>query len=151
MRKNPQVWLASYHGLGIDLRSPIYRILGYWIPGVVHSSDLMIGWANYYSRKFNLATTPSEELYLKHNQWVRDIVPEGQLLEYQPSMGWGPLSEFLDRPEPDVPFPRVNEAAFLRNVKRLAMGLGSLVWICLLVAACLGGKFVWSRTGRGAL
>jgi hypothetical protein len=148
VRKNPQVWLASYYGLGIDMRSPWYRILGYWIPGVIHSSDLIIAWSKYYAEKFGLDEVPSEELYHKHNQWVRDMVPAGQLLEYQPSMGWEPLARFLDRPEPkDEPFPRVNEAAFLRNVKRVAMGLGSLVWLCLFVGLYFTGVFVWSKLG----
>lgn len=106
----------------------------------------MVAWSKYYSRKFHLKITPSAELYLKHNQWVRDIVPAGQLLEYQPSMGWEPLARFLERPEPvDIPFPRVNEAAFLRNVKRLAMGLGSLVWLCLLYAIFFISCLVWNK------
>ncbi|KAH7254216.1 uncharacterized protein BKA55DRAFT_643235 [Fusarium redolens] len=146
VRKNPQVWLASYYGLGIDLRSKWYRILGYWIPGVIHSSDLIVAWSKYYSEKFGLDEVPSEELYHKHNQWVHDIVPAGQLLEYQPSMGWEPLARFLDRPVPEgEPFPRVNEAAFLRNVKRVAMGLGSLVWLCLFVGLYYAGSFAWSK------
>ncbi|KAM0078764.1 hypothetical protein ACKRZS_009497 [Fusarium odoratissimum] len=146
VRKNPQVWLASYYGLGIDLRSKWYRILGYWIPGVIHSSDLIVAWSKYYSEKFGLEQVPSEELYHKHNQWVHDIVPAGQLLEYQPSMGWELLARFLDRPVPQgEPFPRVNEAAFLRNVKRAAMGLGSLVWLCLFVGLYYAGSFAWSK------
>ncbi|KAF7557882.1 hypothetical protein G7Z17_g256 [Cylindrodendrum hubeiense] len=148
VRKNPEVWLASYYGLGIDLRSPVYRTLGYWIPGVIHSSDLIVAWSRYYTQKFGVKVVPSAELYLKHNQWVRDIVPAEQLLEYQPSMGWEPLSRFLNRPEPvGMSFPRVNEAAFLRNVKRLAMGLGSLVWMILLIAAYFISCFVWSKVG----
>ncbi|KAF5001552.1 hypothetical protein FDECE_10900 [Fusarium decemcellulare] len=148
VRKNPEVWLASYHGLGIDLRSPIYRILGYWVPGVIHSSNLIVAWSKYYSEKFGLDVVPSADLYLKHNEWVRDIVPAGQLLEYQPSMGWERLARFLDRSQPvGVPFPRVNEAAFLRNVKRVAMGLGSLVWLCLLIAGYFVGSSAWRRIG----
>lgn len=116
----------------MDLRSPIYWGLGYWIPGVVHSSNLIAAWADFYSRKFGLQDVPSVELYHKHNQWVRDIVPAGQLLEYQPSMGWEPLAEFLGREVPkDQPFPWVNEAAFLRNVIRTAMTLGSIIWLCI--------------------
>lgn len=132
MRKDPHVWLASYQGLGMDLRSPVYRALGYWIPGVIHSSDLITAWADYYSRKFGLRDVPSVELYYAHNKWVRELVPEGQLLEYQPSMGWEPLCEFLGKEIPkDEPFPWVNEAAFLRRVIYTAMGLGSVVWLFL--------------------
>ncbi|KAJ4130196.1 hypothetical protein NW768_007178 [Fusarium equiseti] len=146
VRKNPQVWLASYYGLGIDLRSPWYRILGYWVPGVIHSSDLIVAWSNFYTEKFGLQQVPCEDLYYKHNQWVHDIVPAGQLLEYQPSMGWEPLAEFLDKPVPmDQPFPRVNEAAFLRNVKRTAMAVGSVVWLILFAGLYFGGCFAWRR------
>jgi hypothetical protein len=146
VRKNPQVWLASYYGLGIDLRSSWYRILGYWVPGVIHSSDLIVAWSNFYSSKFGLKQVPCEELYHKHNQWVHDIVPPGQLLEYQPSMGWEPLAKFLDKPVPvGQDFPRVNEAAFLRNVKRTAMAVGSVVWLCLFAGLYFGGCFAWRR------
>ena len=135
MRKNPHVWLASYYGLGIDLRSRLYRILGYWVPGVVHSSDLFIAWAKVYEDRFGLLASqvPSAEMYLKHNTWVQELVPHENLLVYQPSMGWAPLCRFLDKEEPTgLTFPRVNEAAFLRRVKRIAMLIGLVVWVLLL-------------------
>ena len=43
-----------------------------------------------------------------HNAEVRAGVPADRLLEYQVGSGWAPLCEFLDRPVPDTPFPRVN-------------------------------------------
>ncbi|SPO01742.1 uncharacterized protein DNG_04415 [Cephalotrichum gorgonifer] len=140
VRKDPSVWLASFDGLGMDLTSPIYRVLGYWIPGVIHSSDLMTAWGAFYKRKFGLGDAPSAELYLKHNEWVKDIVPKDQLLEYQPSMGWEPLCEFLGREVPGnkQPFPWVNEASFLRRVIRTAMVLGSIVWLFIFGAVWLG-------------
>lgn len=65
---------------------------------------------------------------------MEDLVPHQNLLVYQASEGWGPLCKFLGKEEPvGVNFPRVNEAAFLRRVKRIAMALGSVVWILLLV------------------
>jgi len=136
VRKNPQAWLASYYGLGIDLRSPVYRLLGYWIPGVIHSSNLIIAWAKVYQERFTLpeSEVPSAQMYFQHNAWVEDLVPHQQLLVYQASQGWGPLCKFLGKEEPvGIEFPRVNEAAFLRRVKRIAMILGSAVWILLLL------------------
>lgn len=144
MRKDPQAWLASYYGLGLDLRSPVYRFLGYWIPGVIHSSDLIIAWAKVYQQRFGLPASqvPSAEMYYNHNQWVEGLVPHQKLLVYQASMGWGPLCKFLEKDEPvGVAFPRVNEAAFLRRVKCIAMTLGSVVWVLLfLLVAWLAAK-----------
>ncbi|KAM7198355.1 P-loop containing nucleoside triphosphate hydrolase protein [Rhypophila sp. PSN 637] len=139
VRKDPNVWLASYKGLGMDLRSRAYRWSGYWVPGVVHSSDLISAWAAFYEKKFHMAAkdVPSVELYHRHNAWVREIVPAGQLLEFQPSMGWGPLCEFLGREPPaeGTPFPWVNEAAFLRNVIRTAMAVGAVIWVVIFGTA----------------
>jgi hypothetical protein len=128
--------VSSYYGLGTDLRSPAYRILGYWIPGVIHSSDLHIAWTKVYRERFTLSQSqiPSAEMYLKHSQWVHDVVPAKQLLVFQPSMGWAPLCEFLDIQTPQgVPFPRVNEAAFLRKMKRTAMILGAMIWVAIFL------------------
>ena len=48
------------------------------------------------------------DVYNRHNQAVRDELPADKLLEFDPSMGWGPLCEFLDVPVPDEDYPRVN-------------------------------------------
>ena len=58
-------------------------------------------------------TLPLKETYLKkryleHNQRVRSIVPHDKLLIYTVTQGWGPLCQFLNCKEPDVPFPHEN-------------------------------------------
>jgi len=40
---------------------------------------------------------------------VRRRVPADQLLVWSPADGWEPLCDFLERPVPDMPFPRVND------------------------------------------
>jgi hypothetical protein len=117
----------------MSVQSPLFRILGYWIPGVVHSSDLIRGWGKVYGERFGLPPDqiPSAQLYIRHRQWVQELVPPKQLLVFQPEMGWEPLCRFLGRPMPEegVKFPRANEAAFLRRVIRLSMVLGACVWV----------------------
>jgi hypothetical protein len=49
--------------------------------------------------------------YEAHNQRVRDSVPAGRLLEWQPGDGWGPICAALDVDVPDEPFPHVNTTA----------------------------------------
>ena len=43
-----------------------------------------------------------------HNQAVREVIPEEQLLVFQVKDGWEPLCKFLDVPVPTEPFPRTN-------------------------------------------
>jgi hypothetical protein len=47
----------------------------------------------------------------QHNAEVRAAVPAGQLLEWSPADGWGPLCEFLERPAPAARLPRVNDSS----------------------------------------
>lgn len=47
-------------------------------------------------------------VYLAHNQRVRAEVPAEKLLVFESTQGWRPLCQFLNRPVPDEPYPRVN-------------------------------------------
>ncbi|WIM99111.1 sulfotransferase [Actinoplanes oblitus] len=51
------------------------------------------------------------EVYRRHNDEVRRVVPAERLLEFRVEQGWGPLCEFLGRPVPDEEFPRLNDTA----------------------------------------
>ena len=48
------------------------------------------------------------DVYLKHNQQVKDEVPADKLLVFESSQGWAPLCDFLEVPVPDGPYPRTN-------------------------------------------
>ncbi|KAI1177850.1 P-loop containing nucleoside triphosphate hydrolase protein [Nemania sp. FL0916] len=51
-----------------------------------------------------------KDVFTRHFDEVRKMVPPERLLEYRVQDGWEPLCKFLDVPVPkDVPFPRVNE------------------------------------------
>lgn len=49
-------------------------------------------------------------VFERHNEEVRRTVPADRLLEFEVSQGWEPLCDFLGRPVPDGPFPRLNDA-----------------------------------------
>lgn len=51
--------------------------------------------------------------YREHYALVRKMAPPDRLLEFNMSQGWEPLCEFLGKPVPDVPFPHLNEQAWL--------------------------------------
>lgn len=57
----------------------------------------------------------ARQAYDRHHQEVRDAVPPEQFLEFRLAEGWEPLCAFLDKPVPEVPFPRINEAAALKE------------------------------------
>jgi hypothetical protein len=61
----------------------------------------------------------------RHNAEVRAHVPAGQLLEWSPADGWGPLCEFLERPVPAAPLPRANDSAAF-NARLIAGAMETL-------------------------
>jgi hypothetical protein len=54
------------------------------------------------------------EVFELHNEEVRRRVPPERLLVYEVKEGWGPLCEFLGVPEPEEPFPHLNDAAQMK-------------------------------------
>ncbi|GJJ08170.1 hypothetical protein Clacol_002378 [Clathrus columnatus] len=66
------------------------------------------------SRPNMIGKRPIEDLpeeFLNHTAWIKEVIPSEKLLVFDVKEGWGPLVEFLGVPEPEEPFPRVNEAA----------------------------------------
>ncbi len=51
------------------------------------------------------------EAYEKHNAAVFNEAPSERLLVISPGAGWRPLCEFLGAPEPDEPYPHLNDPA----------------------------------------
>lgn len=130
-RTSAAVWLRSWRGFGIDLRSECFRWVGYWVPGVVAANDLYRGWMQLSAERFGVKAEPSEELYHAHSEWVKSVVPRERLLVFKCQDGWRPLCEFLGRQRPN-PFPHGNEAGYLRYYKRVAMVLGIFLWLVVL-------------------
>jgi hypothetical protein len=79
------------------------------------------------------------EVFQRHNEEVKRHVPPERLLVYEVKEGWGPLCEFLGVPEPDEPFPRLNDTAQMqRGMKTMrALTVAVRVALALSVAAAL--------------
>jgi hypothetical protein len=79
------------------------------------------------------------EVFERHNEEVKCRVPPERLLVYGVKEGWGPLCEFLGVPEPEEPFPHLNDAARMRLGMRAIRTLDAAlpVALTLSVAAAL--------------
>ena len=54
-------------------------------------------------------------VFNRHNDTVKRMVPPERLLVYDVKHGWEPLCRFLNVPVPDFPFPRTNTRADFRS------------------------------------
>lgn len=77
----------------------------------------------------------SAEYYEKHNSWVRDLAKKHgrAVLEWEPSMGWEPLCEFLDVEVPQGDFPRLNDGAEINRLKWDLLKRGVLIWSIIVI------------------
>ena len=67
-------------------------------------------------------------IYGMHNQRVRDLVPKGQLLEFNVKEGWGPLCTFLEVDVPEKPFPKLNEGGSMKAIYFGQQIFGAAAW-----------------------
>lgn len=80
------------------------------------------GWMDSHSRVE--MQEKARQAYRDHYALVRRITPKDRLLNLSLGDGWGPLCEFLDKPVPDVPFPRVNDSEALQELLSIIIKRG---------------------------
>jgi hypothetical protein len=89
------------------------------------------------------------EVFNRHNEEVKRMVPKDRLLVYEASEGWVPLCEFLGVPVPEgKSFPRLNDAAeFRARIRRVVVIVRTVAFTCLgavvLALAWLARLVIW--------
>jgi hypothetical protein len=53
--------------------------------------------------------------YVAHNEMVKRVTPSERLLLFRLEDGWEPLCIFLGKKVPNIPFPKVNETAAIKE------------------------------------
>lgn len=90
-----------------------------------------------------------EELYERHAEYVKRVVPEGQLHYFDVKEGWGPLCKILGVEVPDMPFPHEMPRSWLTS-GQAAMATKLSRRFLMLVSGLLGSvlsvAWIW-RTG----
>jgi hypothetical protein len=83
------------------------------------------------------------EVFNRHNEEVKQVVPNDRLLVYEVSEGWGPLCSFLGVAVPeDAPFPRLNDATEFRS--RIRRGVLIVRTVAFTVLGAVGLVLAWA-------
>ena len=111
----------------------------------VTSNGVMGGFIGAHSKKE--LEEKSRGAYIEHNKRVRETVPKELLLQYELGSGWQPLCDFLGKPIPGTPFPRVNETEMVNEYVQVVIRLGLLNtlkrWATWSLAALAVGVGWW--------
>jgi len=87
-------------------------------------------WDGHFAGRFS-DRTHAIAVYEAYNDAVKHAIPADRLLMFEASQGWGPLCAFLGLPEPEGPFPHVNDSA---AVNRALWVLSAIPWVLLVLA-----------------
>ena len=104
--RDPQLWWKSFNRLMSTVNKA--RLLCFLVPKlrkIAQFTDKIIIQNVFGGR---LEKEHCMQVFEKHNQTVRHVVPKDRLLEYDVRQGWGPLCQFLQVPIPEKPFPHLN-------------------------------------------
>ncbi len=84
----------------------------------IHMMIEKIIWQGTFHDRF-LEPHYAKKIFNEHIEKVKNSIPAEQLLIFDVSQGWQPLCEFLAVDVPTEPFPRVNDAAEMKQKIRL--------------------------------
>jgi hypothetical protein len=145
--RDPDRWYEStrstiYELSKITARSPLFRA-GFAASSLLRSGKLQAGsiayeiiWDGTFDGRFE-DKDYAIEVFERHTEDVKRHVPPERLLIYEVGQGWGPLCAFLGVPEPDVPFPRLNDAEEMRRRVRVVRAISMVPYALLAVAGAL--------------
>ena len=128
-----------------------YLALTWWVPQSYWHHQLYRAYIDLCRRRFGVGDVFTQELYNKHNEWVRDVAKMfgKDVVEWTPSMGWSPLCNLTGREEPQEDFPKVNEGQAIKNLTRFLIIRGLIAWaVALSELALLLLALYWGTTHR---
>jgi Sulfotransferase domain len=146
--RDPESWHES-------ARQTIYHarlVFPRWLPLPPHMREYlrmldMLIWNGMFKGRFE-DKVHAIDVFNRHNEQVRRVVPAERLLVYDIKEGWAPLCAFLGVPVPDGKlFPKLNDArGFRTQIDRAALHVRTIAYTVLTVLAILLAglvKYFW--------
>ncbi|KAI8275888.1 hypothetical protein K4K56_001233 [Colletotrichum sp. SAR 10_98] len=150
VEREVESWHKSYmQGVIANMFDPfislVYQLDRFYVHpiGKIHRS-VTGGWLDIWNVKD--AEAKATQKYREHYEMLRRVTPQERLLEFDLADGWGPLCEFLGKDVPKVPFPHLNEKAWLdEKVRIIAVnglkGLGKKMGLIMGPVAVAGAAW----------
>jgi len=143
--RDPIKWYSSLSTALIPLAKQIkrwtwlMRLVMFLLPGKSFMTEsLQILFQQFHEKQLQ-EESMAIQYYHDWNNTISASIPPSNLLVFDVRSGWGPLCQFLDCPQPETPFPRLNDSSEL--VKH-QIYLSFFVTVTLLVLFGICGIFI---------
>ena len=119
VKRDIEKWYQSFNeGVILNVWNPTIRLIARLDSRFVGrlgstSGRWTEGWMRAHSQQE--MQEKARDKYREHYALVENAMSPERLLKFKLEDGWAPLCKFLEKPLPDVEFPRVNEAAALKE------------------------------------
>eukprot|EP00093_Oithona_nana_P004925 04925.XXX_165360_166169_1 [CDS] Oithona nana genome sequencing. len=146
--RDPESWYTSVkntiwagHQLGKRFPLSLFYYLNSEASARWHMIDkLTIHKSDGRKGLFDTISAGKEESVKLYEEWIDEVkttVPPENLLIFHVKEGWKPLCQFLDLPEPSIPFPRSNDAEAMQKMFEKRVRQAYFAVFCVPVLASI--------------
>ena len=129
--RDPDDWWRSMEPVIRNAKMPFLRFVFYRLPTLRYFVTCYKAMENGRYRELYIQdgnNTFVRETYDYHMRYLKRVVPEEKLHFFSVEDRWEPLCKLLDKPVPDEPSPRVNDAATVESFFKSMVLKGLLRW-----------------------
>lgn len=141
--RDKKSWSVSFSHIIKLVNVDLLEMLFFWIRNLREVPTLWRLFGEVHFQQHGYTMVADEAVLSKawddHIEWLREIVPKEKLFFYDVRDGWEPLCKILNKPVPDIPFPRLNDAKAMDDAFRSWSIQGLMMWLLVLVAAAVLG------------
>ena len=144
--RDPGSWLKSMETSQNAATMGFLRFILFPIPGMRHMPDFIDGLRKQWLHLYGAADPVTAETYYKHIEYLKRVVPEGQLVFVDVKDGWGPLCKALGKEVPkDIDFPRINDSEAIDRLAKRMVKQGLKRWgiVFATVGVALTSYALW--------
>jgi hypothetical protein len=146
--RDPERWYDSARQTIYYVRQAFPRWRTPFLPRMGRFQPMLdrLSWVGMFHGRFE-DRSYAIEVFNRHNEEVKRVVPKDRLLVYEVNEGWGALCTFLGVPVPEgKPFPRLNDAAAFRA--RIRRGVLIVRTVAFTVAGAVVLILAWLASRR---
>jgi len=150
--RDPAKW---YHSVKNSILQVSYASQSFWsfpfrllfpnhleAPNIICRAQRRDQWGESWPGGLFGAVEQGEEQAVRYYQeWKEDVlatVPPERLLVWHPKEGWGPLCQFLGVPEPQEPFPSLNDTASMQKKIKMFKMVRTAFWTLVVGGLAVG-------------
>lgn len=145
--RDPLSWEKSMQGVSNAATMWFLRFALFPLPSLRYFVDYINVLREAWIRLYGEREPPTRQTYDRHVAWLKEVVPEDQLVFFDVRDGWGPLCEALGKAVPGdgVPFPRINDGEAIDQFAKKHLQRGLIRWagIFAIGAAVVAIGLMW--------